>query len=65
MSRFSNVAHYQDYQQLKELIAQSESNIDMKKVEKAYRLAEAAHGDQRRLSGVPYILHPRSEEHTS
>lgn len=60
MSRFSNVAHYQDYQQLKELIAQSESNIDMKKVEKAYRLAEAAHGDQRRLSGVPYILHPTS-----
>ncbi|MGN1468004.1 MAG: RelA/SpoT family protein [Ruminococcus sp.] len=32
----------------------------MKKVEKAYRLAEAAHGDQRRLSGVPYILHPTS-----
>lgn len=60
MSRFSNVAHYQDYEQLKELIAQSESNIDMDKVEKAYRLAEQAHGDQRRLSGVPYILHPTS-----
>ncbi|MGN0454422.1 MAG: RelA/SpoT family protein [Ruminococcus sp.] len=32
----------------------------MDKVEKAYRLAEEAHGDQRRLSGVPYILHPTS-----
>ncbi|MCH5301011.1 MAG: bifunctional (p)ppGpp synthetase/guanosine-3',5'-bis(diphosphate) 3'-pyrophosphohydrolase [Ruminococcus sp.] len=32
----------------------------MEKVEKAYRLADEAHGDQRRLSGVPYILHPTS-----
>ncbi len=60
MSRFSNVAHYQDYNQLKELIEKSNQNIDMDKVEKAYRLAEEAHGDQRRLSGVPYILHPTS-----
>lgn len=60
MSRFSNVAHYQDYSQLKELIEKSNQNIDMDKVEKAYRLAEEAHGDQRRLSGVPYILHPTS-----
>ena len=60
MSRFSNVAHYQDYNQLKELIEKSNQNIDMDKVEKAYRLAEEAHGDQRRLSGIPYILHPTS-----
>ncbi len=60
MSRFSNVAHYQDYNQLKELIEKSNQNIDMDKVEKAYHLAEEAHGDQRRLSGIPYILHPTS-----
>ena len=60
MSRFSNVAHYQDYNQLKELIEKSNQNIDMDKVEKAYRLAEEANGDQRRLSGIPYILHPTS-----
>lgn len=60
MSRFSNVAHYQDFQQLKELISKSENDIDMEKVEKAYKLAEEAHGDQRRLSGIPYILHPTS-----
>lgn len=60
MSKFSNVAHYQDYEQLKELIRESHNEIDMEKVEKAYRLAEKAHGDQRRLSGVPYILHPTS-----
>ncbi len=60
MSRFSNVAHYQDYSELKSLIEKSGQNIDIKKVEKAYRLADEAHGDQRRLSGVPYILHPTS-----
>lgn len=54
------MAHYQDYEQLKELISKSEMDIDMKKVERAYRLADEAHGDQRRLSGVPYILHPTS-----
>lgn len=60
MSSFINVAHYQDYEQLKELISESEISIDIEKVEKAYRLAEEAHGDQRRLSGIPYILHPTS-----
>ena len=54
------MAHYQDYEQLKELISKSGLDIDMEKVEKAYRLAEEAHGDQRRLSGIPYILHPTS-----
>lgn len=60
MSRFANVAHYQDYEQLKELIARHSSNIDIEKVDKAYQIAEEAHGDQRRISGIPYILHPTS-----
>ncbi|MDR2899594.1 MAG: bifunctional (p)ppGpp synthetase/guanosine-3',5'-bis(diphosphate) 3'-pyrophosphohydrolase [Clostridiales bacterium] len=33
-------------------------NLDM--VEKAYRLASEAHGDQLRKSGEPYIIHPLS-----
>ncbi len=60
MSRFANVAHYQDYEQLKELISRNNNNIDMEKIEKAYQIADEAHGDQRRLSGIPYILHPTS-----
>ena len=60
MSRFANVAHYQDYEQLKELISRNNNNIDMEKVDKAYQIADQAHGDQRRFSGIPYILHPTS-----
>ncbi len=60
MSKFANVAHYQDYEQLKELILRHNGNIDMELVDKAYKLADEAHGDQRRLSGIPYILHPTS-----
>lgn len=60
MSKFANVAHYQDYEQLKELILRHNGNIDMELVDKAYKLADEAHGEQRRLSGIPYILHPTS-----
>ncbi len=60
MSKFANVAHYQDYEQLKELIMRHNGNIDMELVDKAYKLADEAHGEQRRLSGIPYILHPTS-----
>jgi len=35
-------------------------SADFSVVEKAYRLAEAAHGDQLRVSGEPYIIHPLS-----
>ena len=33
---------------------------DFSVVEKAYQLAEAAHGEQLRVSGEPYIIHPLS-----
>lgn len=31
---------------------------DVSKVESAYKIAKAAHGDQKRKSGEPYIIHP-------
>ena len=60
MADYSNVAHYQDYEQLVELLQRSGGSFDMEKIERAYKLALDAHGDQRRVSGVPYILHPTS-----
>ena len=33
-------------------------STDVSMIEKAYKLAEKAHGDQRRKSGEPYIIHP-------
>ena len=46
---------------MKKILSASAANTyDMDKIEKAYKFAEKAHGDQRRVSGIPYILHPVS-----
>ena len=56
----AGTVHYQDYEQLVEMLRKSENSFDMELIDKAYQLALKAHGDQRRVSGVPYILHPTS-----
>ncbi len=56
----ANRKYYQDYEELCELLDKSANEYDREKIERAYRLAERMHGDQRRVSGVPYILHPTS-----
>ena len=60
MSRFSNVAHYQDFSELLGILSRSGNSYDMEKIKAAYEFAEKSHGDQRRVSGIPYILHPTS-----
>lgn len=60
MGKFSNVAHYQDYSELENILLSSNNQYDMEKIRKAYEFAESSHGDQRRVSGIPYILHPTS-----
>ena len=55
-----SMIHYQDYDELVSMLKKSDQNFDMALIDKAYRLALQAHGDQRRVSGVPYILHPTS-----
>lgn len=60
MSKYSNVAHYQDFNELKCILDKSDMPYDMDKITKAYEFAEKNHGDQRRVSGIPYILHPTS-----
>ncbi len=54
------MVHYQDYEELKKMIRLSGREYNMELIEKAYNLANEAHGDQKRVSGVPYILHPTS-----
>ncbi|MCH5304550.1 MAG: bifunctional (p)ppGpp synthetase/guanosine-3',5'-bis(diphosphate) 3'-pyrophosphohydrolase [Ruminococcus sp.] len=60
MSKYDEVAHYQDFSELLSILKKSNNNYDTRKIQKAYNLADKAHGDQRRISGIPYILHPTS-----
>ena len=47
------------YEDLKKLLTDREdSNLDLKKIEKAYNLANKAHNGQYRKSGKAYISHP-------
>ena len=46
------------YDDLLHSIQESGRQYDLEKIEKAYRMAEKAHGDQCRLSGELYISHP-------
>lgn len=63
MGGLNRVACYRDFEELKGLIEKSimqGNQYDLEKIEKAYKFADEAHGDQKRVSGVPYILHPTS-----
>ncbi|MBP1577369.1 MAG: bifunctional (p)ppGpp synthetase/guanosine-3',5'-bis(diphosphate) 3'-pyrophosphohydrolase, partial [Oscillospiraceae bacterium] len=46
------------FEELKEYIIQSGKGYNLESIERAYKLAEEAHGDQKRRSGEPYIIHP-------
>ena len=52
--------YYQDFHELLTRIEKSAVKYDVEKITNAYEFADKAHGDQRRVSGVPYILHPTS-----
>ena len=56
----SDVIHYQDFDELLSIIDKSNLRYNKRKIKKAYEFANLAHGDQRRVSGVPFILHPTS-----
>ena len=56
----SDVVHYQDFDELLSIIDKSNLRYNKRKIKKAYEFANLAHGDQRRVSGVPFILHPTS-----
>ncbi len=44
--------------ELKNCILQYHPSTDLSLIEKAYRVADDAHKDQKRKSGEPYIIHP-------
>ena len=56
----SDIVHYQDFDELLSLADKSSLKYNKRKLRKAYEFANLAHGDQRRVSGVPFILHPTS-----
>ncbi len=56
----NDVVHYQDFDELLRLMDKSPVKYNKRKIKKAYEFANIAHGDQRRVSGVPFILHPTS-----
>ncbi len=60
MSIRKQPVQYYSYEDLCRLIRESDYKFDIEKIEKAYNFAESAHGDQKRVSGLPYILHPIS-----
>ncbi|HIV17186.1 MAG TPA: bifunctional (p)ppGpp synthetase/guanosine-3',5'-bis(diphosphate) 3'-pyrophosphohydrolase [Candidatus Alectryocaccobium stercorigallinarum] len=48
------------YDELINTVRKYHPSDDISLIEKAYQTAKAAHGDQRRKSGEPYIIHPLS-----
>ena len=56
----NDAVHYQDFDELLSLVDKSPLKYNKRKIRKAYEFANKAHGDQRRVSGVPFILHPTS-----
>ena len=46
------------YKELINSVLKYHPSTDVSLIEKAYKLAVEAHGDQRRKSGEPYIIHP-------
>jgi len=46
------------FEELKGFIIRSGKNYNLDAIERAYEIAYSAHGDQKRRSGEPYIIHP-------
>ena len=46
------------WERLRQQLPKTYSPQDVELVHRAYELAERAHGDQKRKSGEPYIIHP-------
>ncbi len=60
MNGANNLTYEQIYEKLIEKIKSYNANADLSMVEKAYKLAVSAHGEQLRKSGEPYMVHPVS-----
>ena len=54
MSEYTSIS----FEDLKRQIDESGRQYNMQLISKAYELAEMAHGDQKRRTGEPYIIHP-------
>lgn len=52
------ISHMQEREQFLQLIKQKYNETDYKEIERALDFAIEAHGEQKRASGDPYIIHP-------
>ena len=57
MSEFKG---YNTYKELLSLIDRSGKKYNLRLIDEAYNVAKEAHKNQKRVSGIPYILHPVS-----
>ncbi len=48
------------YEQLCDTLRKKDAKVNFDMVEKAYKVALDAHKEQKRISGMPYVLHPLS-----
>lgn len=53
-------SEYKTFENLISLLNQNDKKYDIDLIEKAYNKAKLYHGEQKRVSGVPYVLHPIS-----
>lgn len=58
MSNFKEINPEKDVQKIVDIVRQNYPTADYTQIIKAYELAKKAHGDQKRRSGEPYIIHP-------
>ncbi|WMJ22388.1 bifunctional (p)ppGpp synthetase/guanosine-3',5'-bis(diphosphate) 3'-pyrophosphohydrolase [Paludicola sp. MB14-C6] len=49
---------HRTFEELEQYIIDSERQISLERVKKAYDIASVAHADQLRASGEPYVIHP-------
>ncbi len=55
-----NAKNVNSIEELVQIILKSERKYDLPKIVSAFEFAVSAHGDQKRSSGEPYIVHPLS-----
>ncbi len=53
-------SEYKTFEDLMNLLGSSDKEYDTELIKRAFIKAKTSHGEQRRVSGIPYILHPIS-----
>ena len=52
------VEYVAQFEELKKLLKEKNNDVDLSVLEKAFKLADEKHTEQKRKSGEPFIIHP-------